>query len=107
MFKIGLKIFTTGSKKLYKHQKIARSGHTDHNLLFFLLSFLSIIIMACWTWLSEPTWQAWLSEKRSNILWVPSATRLGYFLNILDTNFLTKVAQIFGNFFDYLEKGHF
>ena len=38
---------------------------------------------------------------------VTSVTRLGNFRKILATNFLTKVAQLLGDFKDYFEKGSF
>jgi len=41
------------------------------------------------------------------MLTIPSVTRLGNFLKFSATNFLTKVAQIFGNFLGYCEMHYF
>ena len=41
------------------------------------------------------------------MLTIPSVTRLGNFLKFSATNFLTKVAQIFGNFLGCCEKHYF
>ena len=50
---------------------------------------------------------SYLRPQLEDLLVICSVTRLGDFLKELATNFLAKVAQIFGHFGIYFEKVHF
>ena len=80
-------------------QKIAQSGHTvDNQIIVHFLKGQST---------SEQKKNKKDSKDHKSCCLLFSVTRLGYFRKILVTNFLTKVAQTFGNFLGHFEKCNF